>query len=113
MKYCSNCGSEMRDGADVCLSCGKNHSSSVQNVKVIQNDSSSVGLWCLGFFIPIVGLVLYLVWRDDKPLSAKSACRGALFSIVLIIIMYALIFVLAASSGAYSIRGLFLLTKFT
>lgn len=23
MKYCSNCGKELKEGADVCLSCGK------------------------------------------------------------------------------------------
>lgn len=23
MKYCSNCGAELNEGADVCISCGK------------------------------------------------------------------------------------------
>lgn len=101
MKYCSNCGNELNQGADVCLNCGKSQAHTIQNVRLVQNDSSSSGLWCLGFFIPIVGLVLYLVWKDDKPLSAKSAGQGALFSVGLIIILYILIFILAAA-GAYS-----------
>jgi uncharacterized membrane protein YvbJ len=92
MRYCSNCGNELKEGADVCLNCGKNHSNSVQNVRVIQNDSSSTGLWCLGFFIPLVGLILYLVWRDDKPLSAKSAGQGALISFLISVFFYFIYF---------------------
>lgn len=99
MRYCSNCGSELIDNADVCLNCGKSVSN-IQNVKLIRNDTGGFGLWCLGFMIPIVGLILYLVWKDDKPLSAKSAGQGALFSVGIIIVIYALIFIIALS-GAY------------
>lgn len=55
-----------------------------------QNDSGSFGWAVLGFFIPIVGLVLYLVWRDQKPLSAKKAGIGALVSVITGIVLYVL-----------------------
>ena len=88
MSYCSNCGNQINYGADVCLNCGKSQINTIQNVRLVQNDSSSTGFWCLGFFIPLAGLILYFVWKDDKPLKAKSAGQGALISIVIGIIFY-------------------------
>lgn len=41
-------------------------------------DSGSIGWAILGFFIPIVGLVLFLVWKNTKPNCAKMAGIGAL-----------------------------------
>ena len=38
----------------------------------------------LGFFIPIVGLILYLVWKDQTPLKAKSAGKGALIGAIVL-----------------------------
>jgi hypothetical protein len=36
----------------------------------------------LGFFIPLVGLILFLVWKTTNPKSAKAAGIGALVSVV-------------------------------
>ncbi len=41
-------------------------------------DSGSIGWAVLGFFIPLVGLILFLVWRTTKPNCAKMAGIGAL-----------------------------------
>lgn len=81
MNYCSNCGSELKDGADVCLNCGKQvkQSFNVQNQSV--DNSALYGF--LGFCIPIVGIVLYFVWQDSKPQEAKAAGLGALIGFVL------------------------------
>lgn len=45
------------------------------------NDSGSFGWAVLGFFIPLVGLILWLVWKDSKPNSAKMAGIGALVGV--------------------------------
>jgi len=37
----------------------------------INSDAPSGGYAFLGFLIPIVGLVLYLVWKDEYPLRAR------------------------------------------
>lgn len=37
-----------------------------------------MGFAVLGFFFPIVGLILYLVWHTEYPLKAKSCGKGAL-----------------------------------
>ncbi len=39
-------------------------------------------LWgVVGFLIPIVGIVLYFVWKSTKPKTAKVALMGALISV--------------------------------
>ena len=45
------------------------------------NDSGSFGWAVLGFFIPLVGLILWLVWKDSKPKSAKMSGIGALVGV--------------------------------
>ena len=76
MKYCSNCGSEVKEGADVCLNCGKQISVSAKPSTSTSDDGTLYGI--LGFCIPIVGLILYLTMQDSKPNSAKAAGVGAL-----------------------------------
>ena len=46
-------------------------------------DSGSIGWGVLGFFFPIVGLILFLVWKSTKPNCAKVAGIGALIGFIL------------------------------
>ncbi|NEG55786.1 hypothetical protein GFD21_08460 [Bifidobacterium sp. SMA15] len=48
----------------------------------------------LGFFIPIVGLILFLVWKDSRPNDAKKAGMGALVSVIIGIVLWVLMFIL-------------------
>lgn len=62
-------------------------------------------LWgLLGFCIPIVGLILFLIWKDQKPKTAKAAGIGALVSVILAVVFYVILFVIvgvgAAAAGA-------------
>ncbi|MBR2558928.1 MAG: hypothetical protein IKE37_00670 [Firmicutes bacterium] len=45
-------------------------------------DAPSTGFGILSFFFPLVGLILYLVWKDQTPLNAKSAGKGALIGVI-------------------------------
>ena len=56
-----------------------------QQAPVVQNpdDSGSFGWAILGFCLPIVGLILFLVWKDSKPKTAHVAGKGALVGAVL------------------------------
>lgn len=45
-------------------------------------DNGSFGWAVLGFFFPLVGLILFLVWKDSKPLSGKKAGIGALVGVI-------------------------------
>ncbi|KFI62982.1 hypothetical protein [Bifidobacterium cuniculi] len=62
-----------------------------------QNDSGSFGWAVLGFLIPIVGLVLFLVWHTTKPKCAKMAGIGALVGFCLNLVFT----VFAFGSGAF------------
>ena len=52
-----------------------------------------------------MGLILFLVWKDTKPRTAKAAGKGALISVIVWIVMYVLLFALglgaAISVGTY------------
>ena len=58
-------------------------------------------LWgLLGCCIPIVGLVLFLVWRDEKPKTARAAGIGARVSVILSILCYVGVFVMTIATTA-------------
>lgn len=89
-----------------------NRGAKSQNVSATQSqqtdsEGSTVG-WCiLGFFIPIVGFILWLILKDEHPARAKSAGIGCLVSICLgvvgVILYVVLVFViLGIGVGAYA-----------
>jgi hypothetical protein len=84
MAFCKKCGSELEEGQQVCGNCGTSvNSTSVQSTSSGVNDNGGFGWGLLGFCFPIVGLILYLVWRQDKPNNAKAAGIGAIIGFVL------------------------------
>ncbi len=50
----------------------------------------------LGFFIPLVGLILYLAWMKNLPLRARSVGKGALAGFITRAVLYAVIRMLCA-----------------
>lgn len=92
MSFCSNCGAQVDDTALVCVKCG----AQVTAVRGV-NDAPSTGFGVLGFFFPVVGLILYLVWKDQTPLKAKSAGKGALIGVIVSVVGSCLYAVLIAS----------------
>lgn len=91
--FCSGCGRELSPEEDFCSVCGKQRTMLAQGGQptfqqpVYQQmgyvqDAPSGGMAALGFFFPIVGLILYLVWKDQTPLKAHSAGKGALIGVI-------------------------------
>ena len=73
-----------------------------QNTNVAEDKGGF--LWgLLGCCIPIVGLILFLVWKDTKPKTAKAAGIGALVCVVLAVIYYIIIFVIIGAAGVASL----------
>ena len=83
MKYCSKCGKELVDEAVICIGCGCSVANNVGATVPAMDDKKSLGYALLGFFFPIVGLILWLVWKDTWPMKAKSAGKGALISAII------------------------------
>ena len=121
MKYCTKCGTQLADDAKFCSSCGTAQSSAYSSQyryndqpmsntsEPAVNDGKSFGIALLGFFVPLVGLILYLIWKDETPLRAKSAGKGALVSVILsalAVIAGIVLFVVAISMGVFSETGL-------
>ena len=122
MKYCSNCGKELADSSAFCSECGapqqgapsepQQYQESVyrqappqQNQQPYQApqqapqqapvvDSGSFGWALLGFFFPVVGLILFLVWKDQKPLTAKKAGLGALVGVIASVVFMVIYFII-------------------
>ena len=114
---CNTCGNDVREEAVYCPNCGERPTAPK---KVIKKDSSTdtnkvttttekkekVGeadysfLWgLLGYFIPIVGLILFIVWRESKPKAAKAVGIGALIRAILMFIAFIIMIVLVVISG--------------
>ena len=80
--FCKNCGKEIDPSAVVCPNCGCATDNYSPAKKTSEDDSSSFGYAILGFLIPLVGLILYFVWKDSMPLRAKSVGKGALVGFI-------------------------------
>ena len=96
--YCRNCGKEIDNNLAQCPYCN----TPLITENVIQ-DNGSVWWGVLGCCIPIVGLILFIVWKDTKPSSSKKAGIGALIGFIVPIILYIGFFILMASVA--SIEG--------
>jgi flagellar FliL protein len=112
MKYCSHCGAEVNDEAVVCIKCGCSVSNTTNQVLGIvnPNDAPNKGFAVLGFFFPLVGFILWLVWNNSSPKKAKSCGIGALIGVIgipIIItgIFFVLTFVVGSSVITYNIMN--------
>jgi len=78
MAYCRKCGALIDDYAAVCPKCGTPQNGGPNNPPPAADNGGF--LWgLLGCCIPIAGLILFLVWKDTKPRTAKAAGIGAVF----------------------------------
>ena len=101
MKFCSKCGKEINEEAIICVHCG---CSVTPTTAPANADAPSTGFAVLGFFFPLIGLILYLVNKDTAPLKAKSAGKGALIGFCVSLafsIIYAIVFGVIMSSLMY------------
>ena len=96
MAYCKNCGNQIDDNVVVCPFCGAQHT---PLEVVAPADTGSFGWSVLGFCIPLVGLILFLVWKDTKPVSSKQAGVGALVSVILAVVLWVIGIVAGVASG--------------
>ena len=94
MMYCYKCGKEVEDGTKFCPYCGAQldtQSQAYDNYQPInqqqtnyprEDDAPSTGFFILSMFLPIVGIILFIVWNKDYPLKAKSCLKGFVTGIV-------------------------------
>lgn len=117
LNYCPKCGEPLKDDYKVCPACGEPlekesqeedpfeprnasvNQTRYQNSRNTASEGNTFGWAVLGFFFPIVGLILFLIWQTERPLSAKSAGTGALVSVVVGILGVMFMVTVAGASG--------------
>lgn len=104
--FCTNCGKESDVNASFCAFCGysinsKGSKTTQTNVATAAEDIESVGINILSFLIPIVGLILFIVWKDATPTRAKSAGKWAIIGAIVGFIGYVVITACTASMLEY------------
>ena len=88
--FCSKCSTATIEESTFCHKCGASVSNTyVANTAqyVSTQDEKSFGFAVLGFFIPLVGLILYCVWKENTPLRASSAGKGAIVGAIVSVIL--------------------------
>ena len=101
MNYCTNCGNKVDSNAFICTHCGVKLNNEVNNQVV---DKGGFGWGVLGFFVPVAGLILYLVWKNERPKTALSAGKGALAYLIFYIVMLLIVFTLGFISAFTEVK---------
>ena len=81
MPFCRQCGKVLEEGDDYCPKCGAPQHDAPSYETPSSSaaaDRGGIGWTILGFFIPLAGLIIYLLWKDQKPNTAHMAGLGAL-----------------------------------
>jgi hypothetical protein len=105
-KFCGKCGTETKDGK--CPKCDKTvkktekvkaekvDTKKTENKKVeVVNEKASFAWAILGFFVPIAGLVLFIVFMNKRKDISKKAGIGALVGVIKNIIVFILSYTLS------------------
>lgn len=77
VKYCYKCGAVLDLNAKSCHACGTEARNIPEDKAGFWASLCACGNW-------VVGLVLFLVWKDTKPKSAKTVCIISAVSTVII-----------------------------
>lgn len=94
--FCNNCGESISAQTEICPKCG------VRAKNPAAQDQPNWGVNILSLCcVPLVGIILFFVWKNEKPVAAKSALIFGLIPIILGLLFYIIFFVIlgAASSG--------------
>lgn len=115
--YCRYCGKELPEDAVFCPACGKKaerdgepfseytegggRAADARPARTAPyarpDDTPNAGWAVLGFLFPLVGLILYLVWKDTMPLRARSCGKGAIIGVVLYVVFLILYIIIVVA----------------
>lgn len=108
-KYCPRCGNLCDPNAVICVKCGMSFGQMPQqNV----DDTPSTGLKALCFFFPIVALILYLVEKDKKPISAKEYGKWGLIGLAVNVGFSLLSSIFTAILGLFNVGNAYVYEEF-
>ena len=79
--YCEKCGKENKIGTKFCTNCG--NSLNVSFNHVVKEEKCTFVWGILSFFVPIAGLILFIIWKNDRPKASKTAGICALIGAII------------------------------
>jgi zinc-ribbon domain len=83
--FCPKCGAQNDNEAQFCSRCAQPLTAGTPANPPTPGTAPEAGdrgvgaLGILFFCIPLVGAIMYFVWKDEKPAQAKQACTLALW----------------------------------
>lgn len=101
---CKNCGKELDETYYCCPACGakveREGAPKQENVSGKDSDSGSRGGYgFLSFLFPIVGLILFIVWKEDRPKTSSTCGVCALISFLLGVVGSIILFSVTVSAA--------------
>lgn len=91
--FCRNCGEQISEHAEICIHCG------VRVKNAVGDDKPNWGINIITLCcVPIVGLIMYFIWKNEKPVAAKSALTFFFISIGVIVLFYIVMFIIGLAS---------------
>ena len=99
MSYCPKCGKKLAEGSVICSDCGNAVSAETAPDKAAEYKNIP-GWTILCFLFPIIGLILYLIWKDKYPARAQSCSSGAIIAVVFLFVLLVAAAVLLTLFGA-------------
>ena len=115
---CKWCNSEVQENAKFCTNCGGslvdssaetniNQNSNVQNQSTtnVSNEKANIGLVILSFLIPLAGLIIFLVKKDDDKKTAKTSGIAALISFGISFVFTIIMVIIITFSIGKSVNG--------
>ncbi len=99
-KLCPNCGNYCDPRAVICVKCGIQFTDNFNKPRVDDNPSPILKVLC--FFIPILGLILFILNNNEKPISAKAYGKLSLIGFIVGIIAYVVVIGLSIAMALLS-----------
>ena len=82
---CPNCQTKNNQNNVYCASCHMRLKHPSKTIPRVEGETFTRFKW-LGFFLPPLGLILFLTWKDTHKAKAVAAGSGALISVIIIIL---------------------------
>lgn len=89
--YCKLCGDQIEQGSAFCSKCGTAvalaSDSLPKSYPGKENVVGRIGWFVLGLLLPIIGFIIWIVWRKDNPSRSKAAGAGALTALIVVLVL--------------------------
>ncbi|MGE4271675.1 MAG: zinc ribbon domain-containing protein [Desulfitobacterium sp.] len=95
-KHCQACGATTKSEQEFCKECGVRL---IKHGPTVKDDTPKVAK-AFSFCMPIVGIILFFVWRTKKPESAKSVCNWTILGVAGGMVLYTIGLIWGALSSA-------------